>query len=54
MARVDRGDGGSRRHRHRYGAFLGTRLPERAIKLFAAAMFVGFGALLVAEGLGLL
>ncbi len=36
------------------GAFLGTRLPERAIKLFAAAMFVGFGALLVAEGLELL
>jgi putative Ca2+/H+ antiporter (TMEM165/GDT1 family) len=36
------------------GAFLGTRLPERAIKLFAAAMFVGFGALLVAEGMGLL
>ena len=35
------------------GAFLGTRLPERAIKLFAAAMFVGFGLLLVAEGLGL-
>jgi len=36
------------------GAFLGTRLPERAIKLLAAAMFVGFGALLVAEGLGLI
>jgi putative Ca2+/H+ antiporter (TMEM165/GDT1 family) len=34
------------------GAFLGTRLPERAIKVFAAAMFVGFGILLVAEGLG--
>jgi hypothetical protein len=32
------------------GAFLGTRLPERAIRFFAAAMFVGFGALLVAEG----
>jgi Ca2+/H+ antiporter, TMEM165/GDT1 family len=36
------------------GAFLGTRLPERATKLFAAVMFVGFGALLVAEGLGLM
>jgi putative Ca2+/H+ antiporter (TMEM165/GDT1 family) len=35
------------------GALLGTRLPERAIKLFAAATFVGFGALLVAGGLGL-
>lgn len=35
-----------------FGAFLGTRLPERAIKLFAAAMFVAFGVLLVAEGLG--
>jgi putative Ca2+/H+ antiporter (TMEM165/GDT1 family) len=35
------------------GAFLGTRLPERAIKLFAAAMFIGFGAVLVAEGLEL-
>lgn len=34
------------------GALLGTRLPERAIKLFAAAMFVAFGVLLVAEGLG--
>jgi putative Ca2+/H+ antiporter (TMEM165/GDT1 family) len=33
------------------GAFLGTRLPERAIKLFSAAAFVVFGALLVAEGL---
>jgi putative Ca2+/H+ antiporter (TMEM165/GDT1 family) len=34
------------------GAFLGTRLPERAIKIFGAALFVGFGVLLVAEGLG--
>ena len=33
------------------GALLGARLPERAIKLFAAAAFVVFGALLVAEGL---
>ena len=32
------------------GAFLGTRLPERTIKLFAAALFVVFGVLLVAEG----
>ena len=29
------------------GATLGARLPERAIKLFAAATFVVFGALLV-------
>jgi putative Ca2+/H+ antiporter (TMEM165/GDT1 family) len=36
------------------GAILGTRLPERAIKLFAATAFVVFGALLIAEGLGLL
>lgn len=36
------------------GAVLGTRLPERAIKLFAAGAFVLFGGLLIAEGLGLL
>jgi putative Ca2+/H+ antiporter (TMEM165/GDT1 family) len=36
------------------GAILGTRLPERAIKLLAATAFVVFGALLIAEGLGLL
>lgn len=36
------------------GAVLGTRLPERAIKMFAAAAFVVFGVLLVVEGLGLL
>lgn len=36
------------------GAVLGTRLPERAIKIFAAAAFVVFGVVLVAEGLGLL
>jgi putative Ca2+/H+ antiporter (TMEM165/GDT1 family) len=35
------------------GAFFGTRLPERAVKVFAAVAFVVFGALLVAEGLGL-
>ncbi len=35
------------------GALLGTRLPERAIRLFAAGAFMVFGALLVAEGLGL-
>ncbi len=34
------------------GALLGTRLPERAIKVFAAVAFVVFGALLLAEGLG--
>jgi putative Ca2+/H+ antiporter (TMEM165/GDT1 family) len=36
------------------GAFLGTRLPERAVRLFAAASFVVFGALLVLEGLALI
>ena len=35
------------------GALLGTRLPERAIKIFAALAFVVFGVLLVAEGLGI-
>jgi putative Ca2+/H+ antiporter (TMEM165/GDT1 family) len=35
------------------GAILGTRLPERAVGIFAAAAFVLFGAMLVAEGLGL-
>jgi putative Ca2+/H+ antiporter (TMEM165/GDT1 family) len=35
------------------GAFFGTRLPERAITVFAAGAFALFGALLVAEGLGL-
>ena len=34
------------------GATLGTRLPERAISLFAAATFVVFGAVLVLAGLG--
>lgn len=36
------------------GAVLGTRLPDRAIKVFAAGAFVVFGAVLVATGLGLL
>ena len=36
------------------GALLGTRLPERAVKVFAAVAFVVFGAFLVADGLGLL
>jgi putative Ca2+/H+ antiporter (TMEM165/GDT1 family) len=34
------------------GALLGSRLPERAIKVFAAGAFVVFGAILVLEGLG--
>ena len=34
------------------GALMGARLPERAIRLFAAGAFVVFGAVLVAEGLG--
>ena len=33
------------------GALLGARLPERAIKVFAAVAFVVFGVILVAEGL---
>ena len=36
------------------GALMGARLPERAIKLFAAGAFVVFGAVLVLEGLGVL
>jgi putative Ca2+/H+ antiporter (TMEM165/GDT1 family) len=36
------------------GSVLGTRLPERAIKLFASAAFVVFGAILLAQALGLL
>jgi Ca2+/H+ antiporter, TMEM165/GDT1 family len=35
------------------GALLGTRLPERAIRIFAAGAFVVFGAILIAQGLGL-
>lgn len=35
------------------GALLGARLPERAIRLFAAGSFVVFGVILVLEGLGL-
>jgi putative Ca2+/H+ antiporter (TMEM165/GDT1 family) len=35
------------------GALLGSRLPERAIKLFAAGAFVVFGLILIAQGLGL-
>jgi len=35
------------------GAVLGARLPERAIKVFAAGAFVVFGIVLVAGGLGL-
>ncbi|MBX3030114.1 MAG: TMEM165/GDT1 family protein [Chloroflexi bacterium] len=34
------------------GAFLGTRLPERAIKVFATIAFLVFGVLLIVEGLG--
>jgi putative Ca2+/H+ antiporter (TMEM165/GDT1 family) len=34
------------------GALLGSRLPERAIKYFAAGAFVVFGAILVLQGLG--
>ena len=34
------------------GAVLGTRLPERAIRIFAALAFVAFGVILLAEALG--
>jgi putative Ca2+/H+ antiporter (TMEM165/GDT1 family) len=34
------------------GAVLGSRLPERAIKIFASAMFLFFGVLLIAQGMG--
>ena len=34
------------------GRWLGTRLPERTIRYVAAALFVLFGVLLIAEGLG--
>jgi putative Ca2+/H+ antiporter (TMEM165/GDT1 family) len=34
------------------GAILGSRLPERAVKVFAAGAFVVFGLILVAQGLG--
>jgi Ca2+/H+ antiporter, TMEM165/GDT1 family len=36
------------------GAVLGARLPERAIRYFAAAAFVIFGLVLLAEGAGVL
>ena len=35
------------------GAAIGTRLPQRWIKLFASAAFVAFGVLLLVQGLGL-
>ena len=35
------------------GALMGARLPERAIKIFAAGAFVLFGVILIAQGLGL-
>jgi putative Ca2+/H+ antiporter (TMEM165/GDT1 family) len=36
------------------GRLLGTRLPERAITIFAAVMFVLFGVALLLEGFGVL
>jgi putative Ca2+/H+ antiporter (TMEM165/GDT1 family) len=36
------------------GAVLGRRLPERMIGTLAALAFVVFGALLIAEGIGVL
>jgi Ca2+/H+ antiporter, TMEM165/GDT1 family len=36
------------------GALLGARLPERAVKVFAAAAFVVFGAILILGGLHVL
>jgi Ca2+/H+ antiporter, TMEM165/GDT1 family len=35
------------------GALLGARLPDRAIKVFAAGAFLVFGAILVAQGIGI-
>jgi putative Ca2+/H+ antiporter (TMEM165/GDT1 family) len=35
------------------GAILGTRLPERAVKIFAAVAFLVFGLILIAQGLHL-
>jgi putative Ca2+/H+ antiporter (TMEM165/GDT1 family) len=35
------------------GALMGARLPERAIRWFAATAFVVFGVILVVQGLGL-
>ena len=35
------------------GALMGSRLPERAIKVFAAGAFVVFGVILIAQGLRL-
>jgi putative Ca2+/H+ antiporter (TMEM165/GDT1 family) len=35
------------------GALMGARLPERAIKVFAAGAFVLFGVILIAQGLRL-
>ena len=36
------------------GAVMGARLPERAIRVFASAAFVVFGAILIAQALGIL
>ena len=36
------------------GAILGARMPERAIKVFASAAFVVFGAILLAQAAGVL
>jgi Ca2+/H+ antiporter, TMEM165/GDT1 family len=36
------------------GAFAGTRLPRRPVRLLAALAFVVFGAVLLAEGLGII
>jgi putative Ca2+/H+ antiporter (TMEM165/GDT1 family) len=36
------------------GAAIGSRLPERWVKAFAAGAFVLFGCILIAQGLGLL
>ena len=36
------------------GALLGSRLPERAIKIFAAGAFFVFGTILIAQGVGVI
>ena len=45
------GHGRRRRPGHRASALLGTRLPERAIRIGAAVAFVVFGLVLLVEGL---
>ena len=36
----------------RSGAVMGSRLPETSVRIVAAVLFVGFGGLLIVQGLG--